>query len=306
MKCLFVKNKYTYGGPWASFNYNEVTPKWILERTYAKAGHPFPMICNYQMDCRIINTHKTNSPWEQELYRGNPHAQKLIETLTEGTCGWGDIDFSSYDLVYSEDPIIPPNIINQHRSRVQFVFNRVEHWSETKHADGYVFVDHQNVPFPQCPDAVSDFCDREIPRIHIEYRTNQITNIHEQLAGLGLELVYKKNTSLYMIEKNPESGLEYWSRLGKSRYNVQLPAPQLRLGQGLGDSAAAGCINIGDAKCEVNRCCVYPNLRTQNLGEAMNHINKLESDLKFRCEVLEYQYDMINKRNKMFHKKITG
>lgn len=306
MKSLFVKNKYMYGGPWSSFDYDQVSPEWILSKTFSKAGHPFPMICHYDMDCRIVDSGRTNTRWEHQLYNENPHATKLIETLTENVCNWEDIDFSLYDFVYSEDPIIPSQIIEDNPYAI-FAYNLVEHWdpSTTTHKR-YNLIDHQQIPFPQSVSSVSDLIDRKTSRVHIEYRTNEIPDIHDYLrSNFDLELVYKRNTSFYMIEENPESGLEYWKRLGKSKYNLQLPVNgSIRLGQGYGDAASVGCINLGVCSAKNNQMCVHPDCRIDSLTSAVECINKLENNSDMVKEILSYQYQMIENRNKMFRTQI--
>tara|TARA_B100000519_G_C14257628_1_gene445842 strand:+ start:1399 stop:2343 length:945 start_codon:yes stop_codon:yes gene_type:complete len=307
MKSLFVKNKYMYGGPWSSFDYNQVTPEWILSKTFSKAGHPFPMICHYQMDCRIVNDGRKFTGWENELYGKNPYSLAAIENLTESVCGWGDIDFSNYDFVYTEDPIIPSEII-ENNPNIEFAYNLVEHWdvSKTTH-ERYKLIDHQQIPFPQSPASVSNFIDRQNSKIHIEYRSNEIAGIHDYLnSNLGLELVYKRNTNFYMITKNPESGLEYWKRMGKSKYNIQLPVNgSIRLGQGFGDASSIGCINLGICSVDHNQVCVHPDCRVDSLSSIVERIKQIEQNGDMAKEILSYQYEAIDDRNERFNQEIN-
>ena len=125
IKALFIKDKYCYGGPWASFNFRETSPQKILEHTFAKAGHPFPMILFMRMDCAIIDS-GWRPKWLNDLTQRKPDFVNLVDNLSSGYCAndWSEIDFDKYDVVYSEDPIIPSEITDNHSSK--FVCNFVD------------------------------------------------------------------------------------------------------------------------------------------------------------------------------------
>ena len=301
---LFVKNKYSYGGPWSSFDYDQVTPQWILENTFSKAGHPFPMICLCKMDCKIIEEDMGNTLWESQLYGQNDSAKPAIENLVTNTCAWEDIDFSKYDYVYTEDPIVPAPII-ENNPNIKFIYNLIEHWNPIcpPHKK-YIFFDHTKNSFPYSKKDVSKFINRKESRIHVEYRTStDETYLKELSEHCKMDLVYKTNTSLYMIESDlPENGLGYWNRLGRSKYNVQLPVEgHSRCGQGFGDAASIDCVNIGLASFQHNNSFIHPENRVDNITDTVSIIQKLESDINKYNQVLQWQNEAIEASNKKFN-----
>lgn len=311
IKALFIKDKYCYGGPWASFNFRETSPQKILEHTFAKAGHPFPMILFMRMDCAIIDS-GWRPKWLNDLTQRKPDFVNLVDNLSSGYCAndWSEIDFDKYDVVYSEDPIIPSEITDNHSSK--FVCNFVEHYSEspTEHYDTFIkhwgtHVDRRSLAFPHSVERLSSFVPKEKDGIYIEYRTLSLDS-HKKISdetGLGCLFNDSLRDCIFGMSDPLQNGLKYWSGLGKSRYHIMLPASEgVRLGQAMLDAAAVGSINIGI--CRDRKEVLHSECTCWNEDEAIKIVNRLQQDEALREEIKHYQYTSLIKNQSKFLEEI--
>ena len=319
MKSLFVKQKMCYGGPWASFKYADMTPRKILEKTYAKGGHPVPMINLLGMDCAVLDL-DIRYDWLNLALRDNPHLGETLLSTTEGIKKLDEVNFAEYDLVYSEDPILPQHIISDCPDTV-FAYNPVEHTDPKAFSQTGVEYDlfYWHVPydpnfhwnrsrmrkglFPQAPDIMRNEFKGSGKKIHLEYRTveaegGRAHKYLEQHTELQCTYYGQGHKIYYMVENPPKNAVSYWERLADSKYNIMLPARQgVRLGQSLGDAASMGVINIGKA---LHSVYLHPRCRVGNLDEALGVIRDIETTSDLGQQIIEYQDDVIKKSNDKF------
>ena len=303
MKSLFIKNKYCYGGPWTSFNFDETSPREILSYTFSKAGHPFPMILLMGMDCKIVDL-GMREPWMHIAARETPNYHKIINKYTTNICKLENISFSDYDLVYTEDPILDADIILAN-TKTLFVYNDAE-WNNSEREKYYdLHIEHNPIcsdfySFPQAPDFVSIFKSDNRSSIYLEYRTVTL-NIAEILTKqTGLKCVCNDTVSkvYYCMTDPPDNGLAYWEKMGLCKYHIQLPATQgVRLGQGLGDAASMGLINIGMA---LNTKFLHPYCKVDKIEDVIRVIKTIESNKHTGDEILKYQYKALEDANQRF------
>lgn len=289
-----------------SFCFDNVTPKDILLKTFAKAGHPFPMILLLKMDCAIIEE-EIRQPWMHIAELENPKYREALDSYTEETVNVEDINFSEYEIVYTEDPILSKDIILAHPNTV-FAYNTVEDHA-CNYGDHYdIFFDHAGhrhadrtgFSFPQCPSAVSQFKSESRNNIYIEYRTIKL-NVSDVIKNrTGLDIVQNEGMAgaFYGITWPPSTGLEYWENLGRCKYYIQLPAEQgIRLGQAFGDAASMGLVNIG---MSYDQTFVHPFCRTDSVDKAIEIVNNIENDRELLKQVLSFQDQNIQQKSDAF------
>lgn len=305
MKCLFLKQAESCGGPWASFEYDKVTPQWILSKALSKAGHPIPMICLMKMDCKIIKN-GPNQRWFDAARRSNKNYDQTLKKYTEGAINITDVDFSSYDLVWCEDSFVDKEVIRQNKHCV-WVFNNAEHTYPTQDNGYDLFFDHRKRTFP-CDDGdlIHEYSMLQKNGIFIEWRSTLINDIKEDLKNATqMKLDYDMNPLKHpqMITNPPTSGELYWKRLGSNKYYVQLPYKgSVRLGQAFIDAASMGlyCVGLGQKK-EV----IHPFCRVVNTFEASNVIRTIEKDDKLKKEIALHQCKYLDSLVKEFKNTMT-
>lgn len=305
MKALFLKQAESCGGPWASFNYSEVNPNWILSKTYSKAGHPIPMIINMKMDCRIIKGGPKQN-WI-EVFRGrNKRYDEILGQYTEGVCSFNDIEYNNYDLIWCEDAFVPDTIITKHSSII-WAFNNAEHCFPTRNDSYHIFFDHERYSFPHDGGVLKEiFSTNDSESIFIEWRTIQIQNIVEIIEkNTGIRCNFDLNpvSNQQMLTNPPTDGNVYWKRLGGSKYYLQLPVNgNYRLGQAFVDAASLGLICIGN--CRKNQI-IHPKCRVDNVFSAIDIVRLLDKNAEMSDEILNYQNEYLKKINIEFSEIIN-
>lgn len=299
MKSLFLKDRYNYGGPWVSFDYHSVDPLFILKNSFAKPGHPFPMICLMEMDCRIVDS-GFNALWLEQAIKEAPkylhNVSKIKYTNLE------NVDFSNYDFVYSEDPILPKDVILNNPKTI-FAYNDVEHSNRSQNEFYDLHFDHLIWDFPHSLNAIQKIPFTTSYRVFLEYRTASYPPFFENIISeLGNNVTYNPTIfsgGLTYGMSNPLSnGLDYWSRLKSSTFHIILPSPHPRVGQACIDAAACGTVNIGFVEHKIN--FIHPECRTSCVKQALNLVRQLETCPVSKFEIIKYQYQQVRKAQSKF------
>lgn len=293
MKCLFLKQARSCGGPWSSFDYDKVSPEWILSKTYSKAGHPFPMICLLKMDCRIIKD-LPDQTWFRHIMKDN---QTLVDKYTHGAVDIHDVDFSQYDVVWSEDAFVPESITRKY-PQILWAYNNAEHAWPTNGSHYDYFFDHTKHDYPSFKQLSMDV-DRT-DDIFVEWRTQNIDGIERLTQKTGLKCDIDKRTiqSIQMIHNPPLGGDEYWKRLKRCKYYIQLPVNgNVRIGQGFVDAASMDLICIGKA---TKQKCVHSFCYANTIDDAIQVIQNVKNNSAFEHEIRYYQNDMLKEINQKF------
>ena len=135
IKILFLKSNTHWGGPWFSFNFKDTTIDEILNNSFGKAGHPIPMICLYKMDVIIVDN---NDLINVDIINYNIHTTQQCannyKKYMKNIYKLKDVPFNKYNIIYTEDEIIPKNIIDNYKN-ILFIFNASEHYFNKKNYD---------------------------------------------------------------------------------------------------------------------------------------------------------------------------
>jgi len=300
-KCLFVKTNNMYGGPWVSFDYNSATTYFILKNTFAKAGHPFPMILFCGMDVRVIKS-DFRPAWLDHACRECKIYEESVSKMTNFYLE-EDIDYSQYDVVYTEDPILKSQTIFSNPNTL-FVYSDGEHFKRTPQTHYDLFLDHLQWDFPHTIEKHNLFKNENKADAYVEYRTRSIRGIHDKIFdSTKIKCITKTfldaNKSCYGMTKPLQNGISYWANLGASKYHVMLPVNgNKRIGQCLIDAASIDSINIG--KSSHKNHFIHPDLIAEDVHEAINKIKKVESSKSLYHEALFYQRNQIRSCQKNF------
>ncbi len=319
MKSLFVKADYCYGGPWSSFNFNEVTPVQILEKTFSKAGHPFPLILFMEMDCRIVRANaKQSEGWLRVVEKEAPELVNTVKKHTTNVFDFSEVDFSSYDLVYSEDPIIPQYVIESCPNTL-FCYNDVECFSRGDGKFYDIYFNHTDgFSFPQSPETLSCLKDKKQKGIYIEYRSlvhatckcphcgERVFNFRHIPERTNMQIFFNRdmNNSRYGLSSPLQNGVSYWKGMGRCKYHLMVPGSQgVRLGQTMLDAASLGLINVGIV-CDRFEA-LHISCRVKDYSEASKLISEIEKDSSWQEEILDYQYAGLKFHREKFYNQIV-
>lgn len=307
MKTLFIKSSSFWGGPWESFNYENTTTEHILDICYAKSGHPTPMILLLKMDFKIVHHNQLLMNYNKNYINNN--IKKVAIDKNKYIYNLDDINFEHYDVVYTEDEILPEYIIKKY-NKTLFCFNAIEHIYNCKYYD--YFIDHRSTSFPHCLQSLRKFITynsdgKRYNKIYIEYRTASNDECIEKF-NKHFELIYNRNQSQthFCLCDPIESGLVYWKKMGECKYYIQTGKylEGLRVGQGFVNSATMGLINIGYCQSNSNLNFIHPLCRTQNEDAIIELIYKIENDNNLYESILEYQDYELHKLNSEFIDKL--
>lgn len=310
MKCVFIKSNTHWGGPWLSFKYDEITIDKILKNSYGKAGHPIPMICLLKMDVFIvenidlINCDKIN--YNNALIKKKENLEKYMKKVYR----LSEVPFDNYDIIYTEDEIIPRNIIDKYKEKL-FVFNASEHHLFKKNYD--ILIDHKKEwAFPHCMETFKKFIKDERKSIYLEFRTASNDNcINIFKTGLELDIVYNnemRNGINPWASETPKNAILYWNNLGKCKYYVQLGKylQGIRIGQGFVNSACLNIINIGRCSGKPNYDFIHPYCKCQEEDHAIRIIKTLEKDRELYNKILKYQNYKLEELNTRFKNNLKN
>ena len=293
LKSLYLKQKIHIGGPWSSFNFDEVNPEFILSKFYGKAGHPFQMILLLQMDCAIIDECVV-MPWMREIN----HLMGTVDRHTTGSMSVHDIDFKKYDFVMVEDAILDASIIKNNPNTL-FAYACAEHF-DAKYSDVYdVFLQHiVNQPrrhpnekfftFPRDPDTMQKmfdvtnkegyFLDNRDPdnyELHMPNNNNSpVRNISYYCPG-------------NIIEGESE---QYYRNLSKSKYAICLTR---RHGQFFHDAASLNTVCIGQTSNN-NNYFLHPDMICDSITCVQKKIEILEQNPDYYSSIVNWQLNNIN------------
>ncbi|MBF93373.1 MAG: hypothetical protein CMB78_06325 [Euryarchaeota archaeon] len=110
MKVVYLQQKWTVGGPWKSFNYDDLSTKEILSTQLSKAGHPFEMILLFESDVRLIDCYVPPMWLQQQMSRKEYRQaiQKYTSGVVEAYDFFSDDDevWNNCDVVITEDPFL--------------------------------------------------------------------------------------------------------------------------------------------------------------------------------------------------------
>lgn len=316
LRYLFIKSNYFWGGPWLSFKYKDITIDNILENSYGKGGHPLPLIALLKMDVFIVdyndlnevtNINYQNSRNTSTILKSRNNYKKYMKNIYK----LNDIPFENYDVVYTEDELIPKEFVNKHKN-ILFVFNASEHHLVKTYYD--VLIDHKNVfAFPHCLDTFKKFKKPDTNNIYIENRTAiNIVNINHMNNLFNKDNLYYNTTMSSGLNPwdmdIPDNCIGYWKQLGNSKYYLQLGngTQGIRIGQAFVDSACVGCINIGKCLPNMNYKLIHPYCKCDNIVDAANIIKNIENDNNLYNEILNYQNNILNEINNLFIKFINN
>lgn len=307
-KILFLTSNTHWGGPWFSFNFNDTTIDEILNNSFGKAGHPIPMICLYKMDVIIVDNNDLinvdvinyNMHTTQQCSNNYKKYMKKIYKLK-------DVPFSKYNIIYTEDEIIPKNIINDYKN-ILFVFNASENYFNKKNYD--LFINHTQIAFPHCLNTFKKYIINNRKSIYIEYRTARNLDYLEKLNNnIKLDLIYnKKMCGMNSWNREiPENCSIYWKNLGICKYYVQIETfNTMRLGQSIVNSACVNVINVGCCRNKCNNNLIYPLCRVNTITEVINIIKIIENDDDLYEKIIKYQINELIKINNLFTDKLLN
>lgn len=250
LKVLTLKSQYDVGGPWDSFNFDEMSKIDILKLYYCKVSG-FESLCLFKSDFKIIKTKRDgNSPYINQLFSQSWYKNFLDENLGK-TYSIEDIDFSKYDVIWCKDPFFDCSKIKKEFPRNLFVYENVEHWSESgfsatfdyllDHNDFSLTVSGRRVsfPYPRDLNTVSSLFDFKKIKgsVWIDWRDIE--------RDADLCKIFNENILKYTHNRgyfHSKDSVDYYKNLLKSEYFV---SSTNRLGQSLIDAAVCGCICFG-------------------------------------------------------------
>jgi hypothetical protein len=308
IKILFLKSNTHWGGPWFSFNFKDTTIDEILNNSFGKAGHPIPMICLYKMDVIIVDN---NDLINVDIINYNIHTTQQCannyKKYMKNIYKLKDVPFNKYNIIYTEDEIIPKNIIDNYKN-ILFIFNASEHYFNKKNYD--LLINHTQMAFPHCLNTFNKYITNNRKSIYIEYRTACNLDYLEKLNNnIELDLIYNKN----MCQINPwnmeipDNCSLYWKKLGICKYFVQIETfSKLRLGQSIINAACLKLINIGYCGEKCNKNLIHPLCRVNTITEVINIIKKIENDHDLYEKIIEYQTNELIKLNNLFTDKLLN
>lgn len=318
MKNLFLKQVSNFFGPWKSFEYNKISDLEILDSFFTKAGHPYQLILDYEMDCKIISD-LVLFDWQKHFYKTNSTLQNFVAQHTEGVVDISIIDFGNYDFVYTEDPFLNKEIIFNFPETV-FGWVASEHWgSSNKNVVDYdIFFDHQKkrhhivknrnlISFPRSQEKILNLFDsNRRNQIFLDNRT-ELSNytVSLLLNEFNISVVEKsvvKNSEFYFnISTDSKESRGYYQKLANSKYTVSLNE---RFGQLFLDAASLNSICIGNLNKNANEIPLHPECYISNQDQLVELIAKIEADNDFHNEIIEYQNQKIKKINSVFSETI--
>jgi len=299
VKSLYLKQKIHIGGPWTSFEFDKVTPDYILSKFYGKAGHPFQMILLLHMDCFIIEETQI-MPWMREI----KHLFTTVQKNTTNTKHIKDIDFNKYDFVLSEDPIIDAKIIKQYPDTL-FSYSCAEHF-DSKYSNAYdLFLQHIDNQPQRHPNEIFFTFPRDA---YIMQKMFDVTN----KTGYYIDNRDKERHSLDLINHNTSpvsktsyycpiniiegESKQYYENLAKSKYAIGLHP---RHGQFFHDAASLNCVCIGQTKNK-NKYFLHPDMICDNIACVKNKIKMLEKNQDYYQSVITWQLHNIKDLSQKF------
>ena len=277
MKSLYLKQKIHIGGPWSSFKFNEVDPEFILSKFYGKAGHPFQMILLLQMHCMIIKQCSI-MPWMKQI----KHLLNITNKYTTNLVDVHAIDFSKYDFVMVEDPILDESIIKNNPNTL-FAYACAEHF-DAKYSDNYdIFLQHiygqskkhpneKFFTFPRDSKTMQNMFD--IKNKYGYFLDNRDTDVYE------LDIPNNNNSPVantpYYCPINIIEGesKQYYNNLARSKYAISISK---RHGQFFHDAASLNAICIGQTRNN-NKYFLHPDMICDNIKCVKEKIQILEKD----------------------------
>ena len=311
MKIAFIKSNTHWGGPWLSFKYGTKTIDEVLLNSYGKAGHPIPMIFLFKMDVFIVNNDDLVNKDIENYNNKQPSIYfDILKKYMKSVYRLNDIEFEKYDIIYTEDEIIPESIVKKYKN-TKFIHNATEHSFNIKYYDN--IINHKIISFPTCTETFSKYINNNRNNVYIEYRTGyNANNLNIFRQKCNLPIIYNDNMikgiNPWYVEP-PENSYNYWKNLGNSKYYVQLSngLQGKRLGQAFVNSACMKLINIGDCINNSNYNFIHPFCRCINVNKSIDIIHKIENDNNLYNDIINYQNNIMNYCNKLFENilKIT-
>lgn len=331
MKALFVKQKYDITGPVYDCSFEREQPLEILKLFKWKSGHPFQLGLRLNFDFKIVENHKLFS-WQSQANLIQDNRIKDINNFYEeiNIPSIHEINFDEYDLIFTSNPFIPKNIIENNKSKL-FISEPAEHWDESIYLynNSYDLMWNHTpkeakyqIPTKELRSAKKSFnrpyltsfdnmqhifknfmVDKD--KVFIGWRTSNLMN--KETKEYFLEELKKINLEPYFTGINPfdkkekNDALNYWIKLSSSKYYLDITC---RLGQQLQDSAVVSVINIGNAwkKELIHEKCYIPKvfredseLKPEDVDNFMKIIKSINSNLEIQNEILEYQSKIILK-----------
>ena len=308
MKFAFIKSNTHWGGPWFSFKYLENNIDSILKNSYGKAGHPIPMIIYFKMDVYVVNNKDLINVDDlnyNNLSKKNPIYEKNLLKKMKNVYNLKDINFDNYDIIYTEDEIIPKTIVEKYK-KILFVFNASEHTNDIKFYD--LLINHKYNIFPHPNNELSYFINENRKDIYLEYRTaynDDCIKIFEK-SFLDRKIIYNENMKNLInpwINKEDDSCYNFWYNLGKCKYYIQLGKylQGIRIGQGFVNAASLKLINIGF--CNQDYCnikIIHPYCICKDENSAIKIINDIENDITLYNNIINYQNNILEQANKNY------
>ena len=329
MKTLFVKQKYDITGPVYDCSFAKQQPLEILKLFKWKSGHPFQLGLQLKFDFKIVKNHHLFS-WQSNE---NLIQDKRIKDLDQYYEGVDlpvihEINFDDYDLIFTSNPFIPREIIENNKSKL-FISEPAEHWDKSiyLHSNSYDLMWNHTpkrakyqIPTKELRSAKKSFnrpyltsfnnmqhifknfmIDKS--KVFIGWRTSNLMNLEtkeyfkEELKKINLEPYF---TGINPFdEKDKNDALNYWIKLANSKFYIDLTC---RLGQQLQDSSVVSVINIGNAwkKELIYKDCYISEVFKENSEIKFKDIDKLikiiqpiNSNLDLQKKILEYQSKII-------------
>ena len=311
MRCAFIKSDSHWGGPWLSFKFHEVSIESIMKNSYGKAGHPIPMIIFFEMDVYCVSQKHLNNV-DDINYNYNYNNTKSMDIYKEklkkiqNIYSLDDINFNDYDVIYTEDQIIPKDIIDNHKNTL-FVYNATEHEYKQYYYD--LCIHHYKYIFPHPVVAFQCFItNHDRSNIYLEYRTahsKECINTFEKNFPMK-KIIYNhfmKDKIFPWLNLENDACDKYWYDLGKCKYYVQLGKylQGVRVGQGFANATCLNLINIGFCSRETaNFKLIHPRCICRDEVDAINIINVIEKDDQLYNDILKYQKDILQTANESY------
>lgn len=320
MKSLYLKQIINFFGPWESFDFNEKTPEEIIKTFKTKAGHPFQMILDYKMDCKIVNDF-TQFEWLEYFYGENPRLKSYVIENTINPYNLDEINFDKYDFVYTDDPFLSKELLRKNKNTV-FGWLASEHWgSNNKNYLYYdIFFDHQKkrhnfannrklISFPRSINNmrnIFNISDKKF--IFLDNRSILSENFNSELNKFSkLKFIKKSKKSESSFYFDPEEtgkeSFNYFNNLATSKYVI---SNSFRHGQLFMDGASLGAICIGNNSKYSNLLPIHPLCQVDQESAILALIYEIENDKKLENKILNHQDKVLNNTNNIFRSAIAS
>lgn len=255
------------------------------------------------------------SPSRRMWEEADPEATRELYKRTPVT-RWDEVPWDDYDIVFSNDPIVPDKIIKAHPG-VLWCYRLAEHTASTyeKVSGSYDLACDHTMASPktveQLPQAVSMpfTISGELMR-NLVHPTNepavwlparsvrphgstQVEKPPETLAGLPVKhpgIWNFRQTYRAILDGLVEPPLQHFQNMGSCRYLLNV-RPGGAIGQPIIEAAALGLIVISAP--EAYDVVAHPYLRVSSVAKGVRMIATLEDNPAGRQEISLYQDRML-------------